>query len=102
MDTQFWFEMVGYLGSVLVAVSLMMKSLWRLRIINLVGASFFTVYGLLIGALPVAGLAERHWALRDLLSAERYERVGSDLAQSGLYLDLAPYAAQVFRFEPLL
>ncbi|MFT3894742.1 MAG: hypothetical protein QM730_24190 [Anaerolineales bacterium] len=56
MNTQFWFEMVGYIGSVLVAISLMMKSLWRLRIINLVGASFFTVYGLLIGALPVAGL----------------------------------------------
>jgi len=56
MDTQFWFEMVGYAGSVLVAISLMMKSLWRLRLINLVGASFFTVYGLLIGAVPVAGL----------------------------------------------
>jgi hypothetical protein len=53
-------------------------------------------------ALPVAGLAERHWELRDWLSAERYERVGSDLAQQGLYLDLAPYAAQIFRFAPLL
>ena len=56
MDTHFWFEMVGYAGSVLVAVSLMMRSLWRLRVINLVGASIFTVYGLLIGALPVAAL----------------------------------------------
>ena len=56
MDTQFWYEMVGYIGSVLVAISLMMKSLWRLRIINLVGALIFTMYGLLIGALPVAGL----------------------------------------------
>ena len=56
MDTHFWFEMVGYTGSVLVAVSLMMKSLWRLRIISLFGATFFTVYGLLIGAEPVAGL----------------------------------------------
>ncbi len=56
MDTQFWFEMVGYAGSVLVAVSLMMKSLVRLRLINLVGAFFFTLYGLLIGAYPVAAL----------------------------------------------
>ncbi|NWG06132.1 MAG: hypothetical protein HXY35_05515 [Chloroflexi bacterium] len=56
MGTQFWFEMMGYAGSILVAISLMMKSLWRLRIINLIGASFFTVYGLLIGAAPVAGL----------------------------------------------
>ena len=56
MNAQLWFEMVGYVGSVLVAISLMMKSLWRLRVINLVGASFFTIYGLLIGAVPVAGL----------------------------------------------
>ena len=54
MDTQFWFEMVGYAGSVLVAVSLMMKSLLRLRLINLVGAFFFTLYGLLSGAYAVA------------------------------------------------
>jgi len=56
MDAHFWFEMVGYAGSVLVAISLMMESLWRLRIINLVGALIFTTYGLLIGAEPVAGL----------------------------------------------
>jgi len=51
-------------------------------------------------ALPEAGLADRNWILRDLLSEESYERVGSDLVQSGLYLDLAPGGAQVFRFEP--
>jgi hypothetical protein len=56
MDTHFWFEMVGYAGSVLVAISLMMKSLLKLRIINLVGALFFMAYGFLIGAEPVAAL----------------------------------------------
>jgi hypothetical protein len=56
MDTHFWFELVGYAGSVLVAISLMMKSLLRLRVINLVGALFFTIYGVLIGAYPVAAL----------------------------------------------
>lgn len=54
MDTRFWLEMVGYSGSILVAISLMMKSLLRLRLINLVGALVFVVYGLLIGAYPVA------------------------------------------------
>jgi len=49
-------ELIGYLGSILVAVSLMMKSLLRLRIINLMGALFFTVYGVLLGAYPVAFL----------------------------------------------
>src|SRR5262245_1604085 len=47
-------EIIGYLGSILVAVSLMMKSLLRLRIINLIGALFFTAYGLLLGSYPVA------------------------------------------------
>ena len=49
-------ELIGYLGSILVAISLMMKSLLRLRVINLVGALFFTLYGLLLGAYPVAFL----------------------------------------------
>ena len=49
-------ELIGYLGSILVAISLMMRSLLRLRIINLFGALFFTIYGVLLGAYPVAFL----------------------------------------------
>ncbi len=56
MELSFYYELVGYAGSVLVAVSLMMKSLVRLRVINLIGALFFTVYGILIDAYPVAFL----------------------------------------------
>ncbi|MBN2469770.1 MAG: hypothetical protein JXN59_03510, partial [Anaerolineae bacterium] len=44
----------GYLASVLVAISLMMRSVLRLRLINLIGSAVFTGYGLLIGALPIA------------------------------------------------
>jgi hypothetical protein len=56
MDAQFWFEMVGYLGSVLVAISLMMRSLVRLRAINSIGCLVFVIYGILIHAYPVAAL----------------------------------------------
>ena len=49
-------ELFGYAGSVLVAVSLMMRSLVRLRVINFVGALAFSIYGLHIHAYPVAGL----------------------------------------------
>jgi len=49
-------ELIGYTGSILVAISLMMKSLLRLRVINLFGALFFTIYGALLGAYPVAVL----------------------------------------------
>jgi len=49
-------EVIGYIGSVLVAVSLMMKSLLRLRVINLFGATFFMAYGILLASYPVAFL----------------------------------------------
>jgi hypothetical protein len=54
MDQQTLYEIVGYVASALVAVSLMMSSILRLRIINLLGAAAFAVYGVLIGAAPVA------------------------------------------------
>jgi hypothetical protein len=46
-------ELIGYLASALIVLSLLMASLWRLRIINLVGAVVFTAYGALIGSVPV-------------------------------------------------
>ena len=49
-------ETIGYAASVLVAVSLMMRSLVRLRAINLIGAAAFSLYGVLIHAYPVAAL----------------------------------------------
>jgi hypothetical protein len=49
-------EIFGYAGSVLVAVSLMMSSIVKLRIINLIGAVVFSTYGFIIGALPVGFL----------------------------------------------
>ena len=54
MDTHLLYELIGYLASILVALSLTMRSILRLRLINLLGAAFFTVYGLLITAYPVA------------------------------------------------
>jgi len=47
-------EMLGYLGSVLVAISLMMSNIKRLRWVNLSGAVVFTLYGLIIQAYPIA------------------------------------------------
>jgi hypothetical protein len=48
------YELIGYLASGLIVVSLLMNSILRLRIIGLFGATAFTVYGLLIGAYPIA------------------------------------------------
>jgi len=49
-------EALGYLASVLVAISLTMSSIVRLRMINLAGSLVFAVYGYLIGSYPVAAV----------------------------------------------
>jgi hypothetical protein len=47
-------ELIGYLASGLIVLSLLMASVLKLRVINLVGATVFTAYGILIGSIPVA------------------------------------------------
>lgn len=56
MQTENIYELVGYIASLLVVISLMMSALVRLRIVNMVGAFLFSLYGLLIGSIPVAAM----------------------------------------------
>ncbi len=49
-------EWIGYLGSAIIAISLTMSSILKLRWLNLLGASIFSTYGFIIGAMPVAFL----------------------------------------------
>ncbi len=51
-----WLEWLGYLSSVIVAISLTMSSIIKLRLLNLVGGIAFAVYGFMIGSLPVGFL----------------------------------------------
>jgi len=49
-----WLEWLGYLASIIVAVSLLMSSIIKLRWYNLIGSVLFAVYGYMINAIPVA------------------------------------------------
>ncbi len=49
----FYITLLGTIASVTVAISLTMKNIKLLRIVNFVGAVLFAAYGALIGALPV-------------------------------------------------
>lgn len=49
-----WLEILGFVASLVVAVSLMMRNVFWLRVINGIGALVFTVYGILIQSAPVA------------------------------------------------
>ncbi|MBR2263518.1 MAG: YgjV family protein [Firmicutes bacterium] len=47
-------EIVGYIGSALVVISMLMSSIVKLRVINTVGSIISGVYAVLCGALPLA------------------------------------------------
>ncbi len=49
-------EVIGYLASVMVAISLMMKDIVKLRSLNFIGCALFSAYGVAIEAWPVAGM----------------------------------------------
>lgn len=99
-------ELIGYAGSALIVVSLMMQSLLRLRIVNLAGAAVFALYGVLIGAPPV-WLVNGAIVLIDLWHLRRMLRVEEDLevlevAPSSTYLArfLGYHAADIRHFQP--
>jgi hypothetical protein len=106
MDRQFAFELVGYAASVLVAVSLMMSSILRLRVINLVGSLAFTAYGLVIHAYPVAAVNGfivliNLYYLRKMLGTREYFRLLSVEPDSEyLRYFLGFYDREIRRFLP--
>ncbi|MBN2279312.1 MAG: YgjV family protein [Candidatus Marinimicrobia bacterium] len=59
------YEIIGYIASLTVAISLSMSSLIRLRWINLGGSAVFSLYGFLIHAYPV-GIMNGYIALMNL------------------------------------
>ncbi len=46
-------EIIGYVASILVAISLTMSQILKLRVLNFIGAVTFSVYGFLLGAYPI-------------------------------------------------
>ena len=54
MDGKAIIEIIGYLGSALVVISMLMTSVVRLRVINLIGSAVFTCYALIIKSYPTA------------------------------------------------
>ncbi len=54
MDTKIIIEIIGYIGSALVLISMLMTSVIRLRVINLTGSVIFAVYALMIRSYPTA------------------------------------------------
>lgn len=106
MQTQQIYEIIGYVASLLIALSLMMRSILKLRIINLIGAIFFTTYGLLIRAYPVAAvnfiiiLIDLYYLFQMLSTREffRLLEVRPDSEYLHSFLDF--YQEDIHRFQP--
>lgn len=48
-----YLEIFGYIGTALVIISMMMKSINRLRIFNIAGSVISTIYSIIAGAWPI-------------------------------------------------
>ena len=56
MNTQLILEMIGYTGSLLVIVSMLMTSVVKLRVINTIGGVIFCGYAIAIHSYPTAAM----------------------------------------------
>lgn len=102
-------ELVGYVASALIVVSLMMTSLLRLRIVNSAGSLTFALYAVLIGSLPVlvtnvailainAHQLARIW--RDRAQDAYFEVVEVDPSSPVLRRFVEFYSDDIAKFQP--
>lgn len=101
------YEVIGYVASALIIVSVTRSSLLKLRIFGLLGSVTFTIYGLLIGAYPIAVvnavITGIHIAFLRSLRQEarsffRVLPVAPDSAYLAYFLDF--YATDIARYAP--
>ncbi|RME11061.1 MAG: hypothetical protein D6802_07730 [Ardenticatenia bacterium] len=106
MDAQTFYELIGYVASVLVAISLTMRSILRLRLINLLGALLFTIYGVVLGIWPVAAVnafivgIDLYYLWQLLRQKDAFDilEVNPQGAYIRRFLDF--YADEIARFQP--
>ncbi len=56
MDTHILLEIFGYIGSFLVVISMMMRNVIKLRILNMCGSVISTTYSIIVGAWPIVAM----------------------------------------------
>lgn len=96
MNTKLLIELFGYLGSILVVISMLMTSVKRLRIINTTGSVIFAIYALIIRSYPTAFMnfclvAINLYQLYQLGKKERHFRLLPGEASTGMVYHLLNY-----------
>ncbi len=99
-------EAVGYLGSALVVVSMLMTSVMKLRVINTIGSIIFTVYALIIKSYPTALMNAAliainiYQMLRLRTGGKSYEAVELSPDDRFLSFFLDHYGEDIARYAP--
>ena len=91
-------ELVGYIGSLLVVVSMLMTSVIKLRFINLTGSFIFTIYALIIKSYPTA-LMNFSLVIINIYNLYRLLKVQKDYSVVPVSADEAFYQYFLNRFE---
>jgi hypothetical protein len=101
-------EIIGYTGSLLIAVSLMMSKILRLRLINFFGAAVFAVYGALLSpaAVPVVilngfiALTDLYFLLRMRRRRDLFDTIECRPDDGLLLRFISHYGADIRRYFP--
>ncbi|ACV10092.1 hypothetical protein [Jonesia denitrificans] len=104
-----WLEVLGWVGSGIVVVSLLQTRILRLRVLNLTGCTISVVYALLGAVWPILGLNAvlaiiNIYHLRKLLAAKENERaytvVSVDPSDAYLSFLLSKHAHDIAATHP--
>jgi hypothetical protein len=99
-------ELIGYLASLLVVVSLAMTSVVKLRAISMLGSLAFLIYGALLGSVPLlitngAIIVLNVWFLRKELAPTIDLGVSRIRPDSPFLIDFLRYHMEdIHRFQP--
>ncbi len=106
MDTKIAVELIGYCGSALVLISMLMTSVIRLRVINLTGSVIFAVYALMIRSYPTAvmnfclALINIYHLRRLLMEQKQYEVIPTDVRDGYLTFLIQRSEADIRQWFP--
>jgi len=93
VEMQYYIEIFGTMASVIVAISLMMRNIKWLRILNGIGSAAFVIYGIFIGALPVwllnafIVIINIYYLVKMRLTRDRFDIIERPIHESP-YIDL--------------
>lgn len=106
MSTELMLELYGYIGSVLVVVSLLMASVVKLRIFNTLGCIVSGSYALIIGSLPLCLMngalifINGYYLIKMFKSKQEYDLIEMDLEDGFAQYFLGRYNEDIKKFFP--